>query len=160
MSSFVAGQFDDIDDEGIVTITNNENLIVLSTEEGALVDVEEVGAEQFDEEYDEEDDMEGFDDLESELLGGEGFVGGKAMASSADLGKKLNLSVRVQNDITRSEKKGEKRVSNCGKDDRATSEQVLDPRTRLILFKLLNNGFLTEIDGENEFGFHGLLVDL
>lgn len=34
-----------------------------------------------------------------------------------------------------------------GRDDRATVEQVLDPRTRLILFKMLNQGFITEIHG-------------
>ena len=93
-----------------------------------------------------------FDDLESALLHEDGPLQGGALAkgnvaNSVDLAKKMNLSVRVQNDITRSEKKGEKRVTNIGKDDRATSEQVLDPRTRLILFKLLNNGFLEEIDG-------------
>jgi len=33
------------------------------------------------------------------------------------------------------------------KADRATAEQVLDPRTRLILFKLLNRGIITEIHG-------------
>ncbi len=53
----------------------------------------------------------------------------------------------AQNDVIRSEKKSEKRNNYCGRDDRATIEQVLDPRTRLILFKLLANGFLTEIDG-------------
>jgi RIO kinase 1 len=31
--------------------------------------------------------------------------------------------------------------------DRATVEQVMDPRTRMILFKLLNRGFISEIDG-------------
>ena len=31
--------------------------------------------------------------------------------------------------------------------DRATTEQVLDPRTRLVLWKFLNNGFLKEING-------------
>jgi RIO kinase 1 len=36
---------------------------------------------------------------------------------------------------------------HTGRDDRATSEQVLDPRTRLILFKLLSTGFLSRIDG-------------
>jgi hypothetical protein len=36
--------------------------------------------------------------------------------------------------------------------NRATSEQVMDPRTRLILFKLLSNGFLNEI-GNNSFDF-------
>lgn len=33
------------------------------------------------------------------------------------------------------------------KQDRATSELVLDPRTRMILFKLLNRGMITEING-------------
>lgn len=60
---------------------------------------------------------------------------------------KLNLSVRIQNDINRAEIKSEKKSINNGRDDRATSEQVLDPRTRMILFKLLNSGFLSEIDG-------------
>ena len=34
-----------------------------------------------------------------------------------------------------------------GRDDRATVEQVLDPRTRLILFKMLNQNFISEIHG-------------
>lgn len=33
------------------------------------------------------------------------------------------------------------------KSDRATTEQVLDPRTRMILFKLINRGVLFEING-------------
>ena len=33
------------------------------------------------------------------------------------------------------------------KRDRATAEQVMDPRTRMIVFKLLNRGFITEING-------------
>ena len=33
------------------------------------------------------------------------------------------------------------------KSDRATVEQVMDPRTRMILFKLLNRGFIQEING-------------
>jgi RIO kinase 1 len=36
---------------------------------------------------------------------------------------------------------------HTGRDDRATVEQVLDPRTRLILFKLLNAGVLARIHG-------------
>lgn len=111
-------------------------------------------------EYSDEDDGT-FDTLEAALMGedsgavgggGGGGGGGKRSgnASGADFGTKVNLSVRIQNDITRSEKKGEKRPNYYGRDDRATSEQVLDPRTKLILFKLLGNGFLAEIDGEIE----------
>lgn len=33
------------------------------------------------------------------------------------------------------------------KSDRATVEQVLDPRTRMILFKMLNRGIISEING-------------
>ncbi|KAJ2541175.1 Serine/threonine-protein kinase rio1, partial [Coemansia sp. RSA 1933] len=33
------------------------------------------------------------------------------------------------------------------KADRATTEQVLDPRTRIILFKLLNQGVIYEVNG-------------
>ena len=44
---------------------------------------------------------------------------------------------------------GAERVQGKVRDkaDRATVEQVMDPRTRMILFKLLNRGFITEIDG-------------
>lgn len=39
------------------------------------------------------------------------------------------------------------RVRHKDKTDRATVEQVLDPRTRVILFKLLNKGFISSING-------------
>lgn len=40
-----------------------------------------------------------------------------------------------------------KRSLHTDRNDRATSEQVLDPRTRLILFKMLSAGFLEKLDG-------------
>lgn len=40
-----------------------------------------------------------------------------------------------------------RRVKTKDKADRATAEQVMDPRTRMILFKLLNRGTLKQIDG-------------
>ena len=33
------------------------------------------------------------------------------------------------------------------KSDRATSEQVLDPRTRIILFKMIGRGLIYEVNG-------------
>jgi RIO kinase 1 len=36
---------------------------------------------------------------------------------------------------------------HTGRDDRATVEQVMDPRTRLILFKLLSSNVISEING-------------
>lgn len=41
----------------------------------------------------------------------------------------------------------EDRVRIKDKQDRATAEQVMDPRTRMILFKLMNRGFVTQING-------------
>ena len=93
--------------------------------------------------------MSHFDQLEARLLREDslyGGVGGCGM-SKIDFGKKVNLSTRVENEIERSEKKGDKRNNFQDRADRATSEQVLDPRTRLILFKMLNSGYISEIDG-------------
>lgn len=39
------------------------------------------------------------------------------------------------------------RFRSKDKHDRATAEQVMDPRTRMILFKLLNRGTISEING-------------
>lgn len=39
------------------------------------------------------------------------------------------------------------RIRVKDKHDRATAEQVMDPRTRMILFKLLNRGLICEING-------------
>ena len=89
-----------------------------------------------------------YDDLESQLLGeGGGNNSGALGGNNTNISKKINLSNRVSNEINKSEKSANKRVNYYGRDDRATSEQVLDPRTRLILFKLLNSTFLGEIDG-------------
>lgn len=103
---------------------------------------------RYEDDYDHRD--RGFDEIESLLLKEEMWSNSKggALMHGGDYDRKINLSTRIQNDITRSEKKGEKRVTNQDRNDRATSEQVLDPRTRLILFKLLSNGFLEEIDGK------------
>ncbi|CAB4399085.1 unnamed protein product [Rhizophagus irregularis] len=58
------------------------------------------------------------------------------------------LSVSVTNDIKMSNKKalGGKQ-KNSDKSDRATVEQVLDPRTRIILFKMINRNVIYEVNG-------------
>lgn len=38
-------------------------------------------------------------------------------------------------------------MSQKDKSDRATVEEVLDPKTKIILFKLINNGFIDELNG-------------
>ncbi len=45
-------------------------------------------------------------------------------------------------------KKGPSATANMkDKSDRATSEQVLDPRTRVILFKMIGRGLIHEVNG-------------
>ncbi|XP_013888181.1 serine/threonine-protein kinase RIO1 [Austrofundulus limnaeus] len=61
---------------------------------------------------------------------------------------KLNFEDSVINKVTMMQKQKEAdtyRVKD--KSDRATVEQVLDPRTRMILFKMLSRGVICEING-------------
>ncbi|KAG2189824.1 hypothetical protein INT46_006024 [Mucor plumbeus] len=72
-------------------------------------------------------------------------------ASRIHIGEDYNpskISSSVASDIKLSSKKasGDKTVQK-DKADRATVEQVLDPRTRIILFKMLNRGIFYEING-------------
>ncbi|CAK9034735.1 Serine/threonine-protein kinase RIO1 (RIO kinase 1) [Durusdinium trenchii] len=60
---------------------------------------------------------------------------------------KVKLSQTATNDIRRGEKKQQGFNRIQGRDDRATTEQVMDPRTRLILFKMLSRGTFDEING-------------
>ncbi|XP_064088295.1 serine/threonine-protein kinase RIO1-like [Macrobrachium nipponense] len=54
----------------------------------------------------------------------------------------------VTNKISESQRRAEnERQRVRDKSERATVEQVLDPRTRMILFKLLNKGTISEING-------------
>ncbi|GAA5867115.1 hypothetical protein JCM1840_001488 [Sporobolomyces johnsonii] len=48
---------------------------------------------------------------------------------------------------TATRKGGSEKILVKDKSDRATNEQVLDPRTRLILFKMLGRGLLERVDG-------------
>ncbi|KAM7379927.1 hypothetical protein PAMP_005424 [Pampus punctatissimus] len=61
---------------------------------------------------------------------------------------KLNFADSVINKVTMKQKQKDAdtyRVKD--KSDRATVEQVLDPRTRMILFKMLSRGVIAEING-------------
>jgi len=55
------------------------------------------------------------------------------------------LSSKIINELN-SSNRGEK-IKTKDKSHRATVEQVLDPRTRMILFKILGRNFVTEING-------------
>lgn len=61
--------------------------------------------------------------------------------------KMMRMSHAAKNGAERAERTACRDAKHTGRDDRATSEQVMDPRTRLILFKLLSSGFFEKIDG-------------
>lgn len=109
--------------------------------------------DESDENEDEEEDYD--DEYDDDYYEGSGERGkvevggglGSALEKNVSSGK-MNISQRMTNQITNADSVAGKRGANhTGRDDRATSEQVMDPRTRLMLFKLLNSGFLSEIDG-------------
>lgn len=59
-----------------------------------------------------------------------------------------HLPQTITNKLTEAHRKQELNSHRSkDKQDRATAELVMDPRTRMILFKLLNRGMITEING-------------
>ena len=112
---------------------------------------EEIHVEENDFDYDSYEDDDLLSDGYSVTATGKNLAKMSLHSSNVDIpSKKMNLSIShsVVNSIQQNEKKRNQQQSNhTGRDDRATSEQVLDPRTRMILFKLLSNGFLQYIDG-------------
>lgn len=59
--------------------------------------------------------------------------------------EKISLSDESFKKSTRQGRMGNSKTSD--RSDRATQEQVLDPRTRLILFKMINKGVFAELHG-------------
>jgi hypothetical protein len=99
-----------------------------------------------DQEEDAEDLM--YDDIEESMLGG--TVGSLSLmiTTKGQSSTKMNLSHAVSNSVSKMQvMESSKQISHTGRDDRATSEQCMDPRTRLLLFRLLSSGFFELIDG-------------
>jgi hypothetical protein len=103
--------------------------------------------------YDYDDDDDDFDDDDLYYDDHDNGVSGsssssqqtKKLAASAD---KMTFSHSVANTVSKMQDlEVKKRTLHTSRDDRATSEQCLDPRTRLMLFKMLSNGMLEKIDG-------------
>lgn len=101
------------------------------------------------EDYESDDEEYYYDDDDSPVGGGGGGGGSSGKTSdSISNSKKMNFSHAVSNAVSKMQKmETEKRTLHTSRDDRATSEQCLDPRTRLMLFKMLSNGMLDLIDG-------------
>jgi RIO kinase 1 len=120
----------------------------------------ETPSEPVEEEVEEEEEY--YDDYENMLDDDEDFsfspATNSASAKSAGFQtSKLNLDSRsntnkmshsVSNAVSKMRHmETSKKTSHTGRDDRATSEQCLDPRTRLILFRMLSTGIFELIDG-------------
>ncbi|KAI0216348.1 Serine/threonine-protein kinase rio1 [Massospora cicadina] len=71
-----------------------------------------------------------------------------ASAHTGKIREVPQTSLPVAGDIRPSGRKAQgDKQKNTDKADRATTEQVLDPRTRIILFKLLNRNLFYEVNG-------------
>lgn len=69
---------------------------------------------------------------------------------ASDLAKyaaRINLGSRNEEKFLPSTKTKTKHTASTDRANRATNEQVLDPRTRMILFKMINRGVVYEING-------------
>jgi RIO kinase 1 len=58
-----------------------------------------------------------------------------------------DISMPYRMGVTANPKAASEKANMKDKSDRATNEQVLDPRTRLILFKMIGRGLIFEING-------------
>ncbi|KAK7912691.1 hypothetical protein WMY93_012902 [Mugilogobius chulae] len=160
----VTGQFDDAEEENCDGKSDNNPETRLSDDGQLNCDAEEDYDDDEDEDDDDEDDYEWTFSSDRPTSGPNSQAKRKApngrCVSSTPADKalrkyenkinldKLNLSDSVLNKVTVMQKQKDSdtfRVKD--KSDRATVEQVLDPRTRMILFKMLSRGVISEING-------------
>ena len=73
--------------------------------------------------------------------------GGGGSANSGSAGPQLSQAAGGQLKTLERKAAAGKQHTGLTRDERATVDQVLDPRTRLLLFKLINTGTLTSING-------------
>ncbi|CAB9523401.1 protein kinase RIO1 [Seminavis robusta] len=130
-------------------IKNSLNAVTSQFEDAAnaVTDHEEYNDEDDDSDFEDEDDAYyGYDDQDGPANNNTATT--TTTSSAAALSKRMNLSHSVKNAVTKMQHlENTKRTLTTDRNDRATTEQCLDPRTRLILFKLISRGFLEQIDG-------------
>ncbi|XP_070775065.1 serine/threonine-protein kinase RIO1 isoform X3 [Enoplosus armatus] len=173
----VPGQFDDADEDSKEVLTKGKTSLSSQMSDVTLQPSSDRQEEEEDEEEEEEEEDDDDDDEEWEWRSAGGALtkrynwtslncqsnrqnpSNKTLPSTPSdkaLRKyehkinldKLNYADSVINKVTTMQKQREAdtyRVKD--KSDRATVEQVLDPRTRMILFKMLSRGVISEING-------------
>lgn len=175
MASVVPGQFDDADssdseNKEVQSIHAEDDILFTNLQNDAT---EVKGEDEIDEEDSYDYDTDWFlDDATGKLIKGCTWNGGSnyqanrqtsnynssKMSTPIDKSlrkfenkinlNKLNVTDSVMNKVTaklRQKEAESYRIKD--KADRATVEQVLDPRTRMILFKLLHKEHISEIHG-------------
>jgi len=143
----VIGQFDDADTEEAVEILGEEfkNSKIVS-EKGQIDDTYSDDCYDYS---DEDDFVDDYVDIDGDTKKGgirDQQVASIKVCKFQPSENKFSSKIHVGQYDAEAGKLGGK-VRDKDKADRATVEQVMDPRTRMILFKLLNRGFISEIDG-------------
>ena len=176
MASVVPGQFDDADssdseNKELQPIHAEDGGVLLKSLQNAAAEVKGDAETDEEDDYDDDDDWY-LDDATGKLTKGCTWNGGSnyqanrqtsnynsaKMSTPIDKSlrkfenkinlNKLNVTDSVTNKVTvklRQKEAESYRIKD--KADRATVEQVLDPRTRMILFKLLHKDHISEIHG-------------
>merc|ERR1711976_490565 len=146
-SEYVPGQFDDISDEDDIPQQNTDEILSEIMLEKLSGKYQTVNEQDKDIDFDERQ----IDDRE--FLGGEEILASKGANRSYQpkhaehkFDSKINLGMIVRDRHER-QQANEQSLRKKDKSQRATTEQVLDPRTRLILQKMLQRQVLKEIHG-------------
>ncbi|KDR20687.1 serine/threonine-protein kinase RIO1 [Zootermopsis nevadensis] len=161
MEDVEEGQFDEADDLTVMPTTRGKPVLRANL----LNDIADLSIEQEDDEFSSDcgDDFEDNFSAWAMKSGGAKEYGVSVNNSYQPQEKQLKrfinkinvekyegptLPNHAANMLIESSRKFEaKRIQTKDKHDRATAEQVMDPRTRMILFKLLNRGTITAING-------------
>lgn len=174
MRRIVPGQFDDAESSDsertqVIKAASEEKAMIQTQK--THVYLEEDSGESNDSDEDEEDDWD-WDDAMGKLTkrnlvtagrnpqGNREIISSNAAKMSTPTDKalrkfehkinldKLHFADSVINKVTEKSRQREAEMYRVkDKSDRATVEQVLDPRTRMILFKMLTRGVISEING-------------
>lgn len=130
-------------EESLVDAIKNSLLVTPSQFEDPDAGMASNDFDYVDDEEDSDEEYYGYDEEDGPALSS-----GSGNAAIAKASARMNLSHSVQNVVTKMQHmETTKRTLTTDRNDRATTEQCLDPRTRLILFKLISRGVLEEIDG-------------
>jgi len=133
------GQFSDAEEENDVEISNGVQVLELQ-------DVQEHSDYSDDGFSDDCYEYENDYGVQTRGSGVNQQTSTKNSATFQPMVKKFATKINVDQ-YKLKDNSNEEKLRVKDKKDRATAEQVMDPRTRMILFKLMDKGFISEING-------------